>query len=68
MFTTSQKNNYFLKNFKVTIRNILFKYAITKPQWISFVSPSWKIDEHEDLGPVHTYPEIFVSANFFMRI
>ena len=21
-----------------------------------------------DLGPVHTYPEIFVSANFFMRI
>ena len=20
------------------------------------------------LGPVHTYPEIFVSANFFMRI
>ena len=21
-----------------------------------------------DIGPVHTYPEIFVSANFFMRI
>ena len=49
MFTTSQKNNYLLKNFKVTIRNILFKYPITKPQWISLVSPSWNIDEHEDL-------------------
>ena len=43
MFMTSQKNNYFLKKFKVKIRNILSKYPITKPQWISFVFPSWNI-------------------------